>query len=375
MTLAVIGMSLLIGRWWWEWSQHQTYLSQIPLKIHVNGTRGKSSVTRLIAAGLRQAGQPTVAKTTGSAARLIYPDGSESPWPRRGRPNINEQLAVIRTAYNLGARALVLECMALQPEIQWIAERLFPAQIVVITNVRPDHTDIFPGLESYAQALALTIPSNGWVVTTPGPFVTLFRECAAARNSQLQVVKPDDSVAWGVLGLKHHPENLALAKAVLQLVGIPLEVAKAGMAQATPDPGAFTIYQRHGLNGNNYLANAFAANDPISTKELLQRLLPPPTGLTPVVLYNHRLDRLQRARDFYPILAQLVQDGIDVYSIGIRRPPFSGIIHFGCPKPEVLLTKLGNGPFLIIGIGNIDGIGHELIDYFSAGGTQVWKLP
>ncbi len=55
-----------------------------PLKIHVNGTRGKSTVTRLIAAGLRQASLPTVAKTTGSAARLIYPDGSETSWPRRG---------------------------------------------------------------------------------------------------------------------------------------------------------------------------------------------------------------------------------------------------------------------------------------------------
>ena len=32
---------------------HQKALSNIPIRIHVNGTRGKSSVTRLIAAGLR----------------------------------------------------------------------------------------------------------------------------------------------------------------------------------------------------------------------------------------------------------------------------------------------------------------------------------
>ena len=45
--------------------------SKIPIRIHVNGTRGKSSVTRLIAAGLRAGGKRTFAKTTGTAPRVI----------------------------------------------------------------------------------------------------------------------------------------------------------------------------------------------------------------------------------------------------------------------------------------------------------------
>ena len=36
-----------------EASNHRRIIAAIPLRIHVNGTRGKSSVTRLIAAGLR----------------------------------------------------------------------------------------------------------------------------------------------------------------------------------------------------------------------------------------------------------------------------------------------------------------------------------
>jgi hypothetical protein len=43
----------------------------IPVRIHVNGIRGKSSVTRLIAAALREAGIRTVAKTT--ARRAPHP--------------------------------------------------------------------------------------------------------------------------------------------------------------------------------------------------------------------------------------------------------------------------------------------------------------
>ena len=50
---------------------HQKSVNSIPLRIHVNGTRGKSSVTRLIAAGLREGKLKTFAKTTGTTPRII----------------------------------------------------------------------------------------------------------------------------------------------------------------------------------------------------------------------------------------------------------------------------------------------------------------
>ena len=42
-----------------EYAYHLKNLRSIPIRIHVNGTRGKSSVTRLIAAGLREGGAQT----------------------------------------------------------------------------------------------------------------------------------------------------------------------------------------------------------------------------------------------------------------------------------------------------------------------------
>ena len=51
------------------------YRSRIPIRIHINGTRGKSSVTRLVAAGLRKGGIRTIAKTTGTYPRIILEDG------------------------------------------------------------------------------------------------------------------------------------------------------------------------------------------------------------------------------------------------------------------------------------------------------------
>ena len=69
--LAVILLAAGLG----EFGYHQKILAGIPLRIHVNGTRGKSSVTRLIAAGLREGGKRTFAKTPGPAPRVIDEEG------------------------------------------------------------------------------------------------------------------------------------------------------------------------------------------------------------------------------------------------------------------------------------------------------------
>ena len=70
---------LLVGAGAAEVVTHRRNLRKIPIRVHVNGTRGKSSVTRLIAAALREGGTVTCAKTTGTLARFIQPDGRELP--------------------------------------------------------------------------------------------------------------------------------------------------------------------------------------------------------------------------------------------------------------------------------------------------------
>src|SRR5512137_274202 len=74
---------------------HRRNLSKIPIRIHVNGTRGKSSVVRLIAGGLREGGITTCAKTTGTLARMILPDASEYPIFRPAGANVIEQMRIV----------------------------------------------------------------------------------------------------------------------------------------------------------------------------------------------------------------------------------------------------------------------------------------
>ena len=74
LTLGIL-LLILIGLGLVESHFHRLSLAQLPIRIHVNGSRGKSSVTRLIAAGLRAGGLKTLAKTTGTAPRLIDENG------------------------------------------------------------------------------------------------------------------------------------------------------------------------------------------------------------------------------------------------------------------------------------------------------------
>ena len=138
-------------------------LAGLPIPFDVNGTRAKSTVTRLVWSALREAGIPAMAKTTGTAPRLLLPDGREIPLGRRGPANVREQLALARHARRLGARAMVVECMAIDPVLQHATERqMIRATIGVITNVRLDHTEAMGrDLETIALSLSNTIPERG----------------------------------------------------------------------------------------------------------------------------------------------------------------------------------------------------------------------
>ena len=66
--------------------------------VHVNGTRGKSTVSRMIEAGLRAGGVAGFCKTTGTDAMIIDVMGREKAVRRRGKANIKEQIKILRQA-------------------------------------------------------------------------------------------------------------------------------------------------------------------------------------------------------------------------------------------------------------------------------------
>src|SRR5262249_39333930 len=126
-----------------EQRRHYRNLHAIPNRVLINGIRGKSSITRLCAGALRSGGHVVVAKTTRTAARLIFPDGTEEPIYRKfGLANVVEQIGIIRRAVAYHPDTVVIECMAVVPALQELnQEKLIQSTIGVLSNVREDHVE------------------------------------------------------------------------------------------------------------------------------------------------------------------------------------------------------------------------------------------
>lgn len=253
--------------------------------VHVNGTRGKTETTRLIAAALRAGGIPTLARTTGTEPRLILEDGTERRWRRWGAANVREQRDLLRLAARRGAEALVAECMAVSPDAQAASTAFLRPSILVVTNSRPDHEAELGTPEEALVVFAEGIPRGGLVVTADASLRPVLERAAAARGAACLVAAPEE-------GLPCHPENAGIALAVAGHLGLPRELALQAMREHAPDPGAFAVRRLGGVT----VVDALAANDPVSAEQLFHRA-EADSGPRLLLLAN-RQDRPDRALTF-----------------------------------------------------------------------------
>ena len=266
----IVLILILIG--YLERVNHQHVISNIPLRIHVNGTRGKSSVTRLIAAGLRAGGMRTFAKTTGTAPRIIDSEGKDRIIHRLRSASIGEQIKLMRLFSKEKPDAIVMECMAVQPEYQWISEhQMIQSHVGVITNARPDHLEeMGPTIDDVKKSLGNTIPQNGKVVFGEKNIVDSVSDVAEFRNTKYFVADEDAISDTQLAGFPYieHPQNIAVALKVCNELGVKEDIALNGMQNSQPDPGALVINNIDFGKGNIHFINSMAANDPVSTLQI-----------------------------------------------------------------------------------------------------------
>ena len=363
--LFVIALVALAGCILWQsivaW-RHRRTLRAIPMRIHVAGTRGKSTTTRLIAAALRASGRRVVAKTTGSEPRLILPDGREEIWPRRGPASIREQIGFVKRAAQLSADTIVVECMAVRPEFVFASERhLIEATTTVITNTRADHLeDIGESSEASARALAWSICAKGQlVVSTEAASPALLARAKARRNAVTVI---------DTAGLDPIEADRALALAVATAHGVPAAIAKPAMEAAASDPGSFHERTLDVEGKPVRFANAFSCNDVDSLKLLWSTV---DTGVRPIVLLNARRDRPLRTQRFLAFLAAQVPMPL-LFVVGdplatrlARRAGFGpdAVRQLRARLPDKALRELAAAApsgSVIWGIGNYQGFGARL---------------
>ncbi|HPG41732.1 MAG TPA: poly-gamma-glutamate synthase PgsB [bacterium] len=390
MRILVFVTSLLLIYWLAEALAHYFYLFKIEKRILVTGTRGKSSVCRLIAAGLNGGGIRAIAKTTGSATRIIMPDGSEQALARSGNATILEQCRVVKLAVANKANALVIESMALRPQLQWVeAQRIIKPSILVITNVGPDHLDVSgESLPEIAKTFCQAIPYKGVLFTREQNNLAVLQKRAQYMDCQVQAIAEPDPAAgidYGEWSYIEHPENIELALAVCEHIGVNRETALAGMRKANPDIGALREIEAS-LNGQKVkFINGFAANDPESTQKLFDRYQEAITGNRFILILNLRDDRPHRSLQLLELVKSQPRAALTILCGGDNRLliknklqkhgfPAGSLVDFHKPAQVIayLESTMHDGD-LVMGIGNITGAGIKLVNYFLSKGQTGAK--
>ncbi len=362
--------------------------ASIPLRIAVTGTRGKSGVTRIIASVLRENGMRVIAKTTGSQARIVLPDGSEVEVRRRGLPSIIEQKDLIRRAALLNVDCIVAEVMSIHPENHYVeSQQILQPHIVVITNIRPDHTEAMgKTLEEITAVFCLDIPEKTTVFMLERD-IRLSIE-ARVRNTAGTLVKVPGGFSSRIRRLAPESEklefadNLDLVCALAEHLSIEEATISNGIRKSRQDLGRLRVWKYRPDDSSRacYTVNGFAANDPESSLlvvRMVQSRLPG-GGRRWVGLLNLRADRADRTAQWIEALRGGVFGCLSrMYVMGThagivaRSVQTAREVRIGHPRQmmRAIMTELEDES-VIVGLGNMKGAGELLVNFWSAEGEE-----
>ncbi len=351
--MATIILFVLMFYWHRSYREHEARIQRLPIRIHVNGIRGKSTVTRLVAGVLREGGYETVAKTTGSAARIIYADGNEEPIKRRGAPTIVEQIEIVRQYVTPTTEALVIECMAVNPIYQKVSqEQIVKGNITVITNVREDHQDVMgETLEEIADSLANTIPHGGLLIVAEERehLRDRLQKIATARGSDFLYADPEWVTDEDLAGFQYlsFKENLAIGLAIAKILDIPQDVAIKGMQRAIPDIGVVFVQQATIKDKEIVWAPLFAVNDRESTIMGVEALRPyHKADAARIGVLNNRYDRAVRAVQFAEIAARDLKLDYYITFGAYEEQVTEKMVEIGTPRERIINLGFSKNPTL-----------------------------
>lgn len=348
-----------------EARRHRKNLNDVPIRILVNGTRGKTTLARLLVASLNVQGIRTMGRTTGSEATIIYPDGSVKPIVRKRRARVYELVPFFRevslessrgVSSGLGpVQCVVVECMALQAENQ-VAFRdwLVRPTHVFITNTYVDHVpEMGPTRESTAQVLGLSVPKGASLYVSDSFYDGLDAKVVHV----CEEVPIEDPLI--------HPSCMAMAWAFLKDMGFGIETLQVGVSAFVPDKGLLEPFP---LRGGGVFVPSFSVNDETCMEETIRKWSSSCGGKVNVV-FNNRKDREQRILLFKNVLSRVCDLVDDVLVIGDYPKKVAFYIGYGavpCSVEEVFDKVSSSSGAVFVGLGNIKGAGEELIGKFQS---------
>lgn len=303
-------------------------------RILVTGTRGKSTLVRLLTGGFRSVGIPCRARITGVIPTEFFPGGARRI--ERSAPASMEELKWWLDGLPGDAGGVIVENSAVSPELQGLAARWLRPDLVVWINALSDHQEVWgPGKEAAREVLLRGIPRDTPCLLGPELWEDrLLRAVLGERGCSLFGVECCDNVL----------EALAIEALRLTDVGC----SAIDPALVPEDPGVFRVIDLEG----GQLAFAFSANEPDTTEVLWKGLGWKMAETT--LLYNHRRDRPGRFTSFLPLLER--EGWKEVFVTGSH--PLRGLgkaqfVPFLSPRE---LGEFVHARGMVFGCGNIAGI-------------------
>lgn len=340
-------------------------LKKIPIRILVNGTRGKTSVTKLLTATFQASGMSCMAKTTGSQALIIEKDGSVVPFVRKRGSRLTELIPFIRNCANQNVDCIIVECMALRLENQRIlSNKILKPTHVLVTNTYVDHiTEIGDSIEKTTYTLSQSVPKTSHLfVNEDFDLKYISKEVQVTKSLSLENIDNFSS------NFTAFPENLYLVASVLNFFKIPLNVFETASFEVKLDIG---MYQKLICRNGSIFYPSFSANDITSVSKILRNIdLKKYNSIC--FIFNNRLDREYRVKQFSKLLIDF-KGFYKIFIIGENSKMVSKYFNKKNDNRAQIISNISilheimdesDDSTLYIGIGNIQGQGKALVQSF-----------
>ncbi|MCP4657062.1 MAG: hypothetical protein GY856_16755 [bacterium] len=343
-------------------------LAAVPHRILVGGARGKTTLVRLIHAGLSAAGLKTEGRISGDRPAVIGADGGERGERRWGPANIRELRRFLNRIPKL-TEAVVVENMAIDPQLQrLVASHLVRPTLAVMAPDAPDHLEVQPiDPEMRARVLLSTLPPAI-------PLILPHGECRSAYERAAERL----GRGWTAAPACDAPE---LRRFMTVLAGLAIELlnqisAPIGEAPVNAVLAAAVRLQKVRVFRRERVAwiDAFSANDPLAAADLEAVVAgeAEERGYTAVArLFNHRADRPSRLALF---AGQLARPG-PAWVVGAGfprswRPRLGAARLTGKPAAvvaaiEAIMAAEADRAYVLC-LGNAGGTGSELRRWLAA---------
>ncbi len=274
-------------------------------------------------------------------------------------------------------------------------ESLIKASHAVITNVREDHLEIMgPEKKDVALAFSGSIPKSKVLFTSEKEFFPFFQKICKSKNTEIigtHLGKYSDLNYMQGFAYYEHSENVILALEVCEALGVKPEIAIKGMWSHSPDLGASFFNEYYFGKKKIVFANAFAANDPRSATSIWENtVLQFPEYGYKVAIVNCRKDRPERSEQMAKEILSWKKNAPDlILIVGEETGVFKKTcLKLGCGNSKLvdlkgidakrILEFFENSlpsETLVVGLGNIGGLGLELLGDFKTQGNSkrlIW---